>query len=87
MPVAVVAFVERSEDFKMAALVDYAADSDSDDGSGAGPSEDHTLHLQGSMKSMEEMKDKMQLNIRPEVISKVNKQQQFLVFQFFGGGA
>ena len=55
----------------MAALVDYAGDSDSDDETGAGPSEDHTLHLQGSMKSMEEMKNKMQLNIKPEVVSKV----------------
>ena len=57
----------------MAGLVDYAANSDSDEDAAEKPDEDTKLHLKDSTRSIDDMKSNMKLNIRPDVTSKVRK--------------
>ena len=56
---------------KMAGLVDYAADSGSEEETENAVNEELQLHLKGTSRSIEDMKSNMKLNIRPEVTSKV----------------
>ena len=55
----------------MAGLVDYAANSDSDEEIVEQSNEDAKLHLKDSTRSIDDMKSNMKLNIRPDVTSKV----------------
>ena len=56
----------------MAALVDYAANSDSDEEKVTqNEDEDAKLHLRESKRSIDDMKSNMKLNIRPEISSTV----------------
>ena len=57
---------------KMAGLVDYAANSDSEEEISEKANEDAFLHLKDTKRSIDDMKNNMQLNIRPEVTSKVS---------------
>ena len=56
---------------KMAGLVDYSANSDSDEEILEQSNEDAKLHLKDSTRSIDDMKSNMMLNIRPDVTSKV----------------
>ena len=55
----------------MAALVDYGANSDSDDHSSDEAGEGQNLHLLEGSKSVHDMKKQMQLDSSPAVIAKV----------------
>lgn len=58
----------------MAGLVDYAANSDSEEEPVLEKTdEDVQLHMKGDVRSIDEMKNNMKLNIRPEVTSKVRR--------------
>ncbi|XP_065057544.1 pre-mRNA-processing factor 17-like [Rhopilema esculentum] len=63
----------------MAGLVDYAADSGSEEETGNAVNEELQLHLKGTSRSIEDMKSNMKLNIRPEVTSKNEHDKKFLI--------
>ena len=53
--------------------MDYAGNSDSEEEGPIKLNEDAKLHLNVNTRSIDDMKSNMQLNIRPDVTSKVRK--------------
>ncbi len=63
----------------MAGLVGYSVDSESDEEAALEPKEDELLHLKGDIKPIQDLKNQMQLNSSPAVVTKV---QTLLLFGY-----